>query len=195
MNACIPSVGLILILMSGSTQAENLYAPDTFKPLITDQRAYRAGDALTVLVLENSSAFTSADTDLGRSTDISAAVSTSTGIASSLNGATINFGNTSEGMGQTSRAGRLQAQITVSVTAVEPNGDLRISGTKVIEVNREKQMFQITGKVRREDISNDNTISSNRLADVNIAFTGDGDISQKQRPGLISRILDWMSIL
>lgn len=169
---------------------ESLYSASTFKPLTVDKRAYRVGDALTVLVSENASAFNSADTDLDRRSDISGSVTTD----GRDFGGGIAFGNASKGAGETSRSNRLQAQLTVTVMEVASNGDLKVSGSKTIEVNREEQVFRLVGRVRREDIGSDNTIASTRLADVKILFSGDGDISDKQRPGLVSRLLEWLGL-
>lgn len=184
-------ISLVLSLMSPA-QAESLYSTQTYKPLTMDKRAYRAGDTLTVLVSESATAFTSADTNLERTSDLSIGVSTN--VATETHNADLNFGNGTSGKGKTSRSGRLQAQITVSVTEVESNGDLRVTGSKEIEVNREQQIFKINGRVRREDIGTDNTVSSSRLADVKILFSGSGDISDKQRPGIVSRVLDWLGL-
>lgn len=182
---------VLLCLLSAATLADSLYSSARFKPLIVDKRAYRVGDAVTVLVMENASAFTGADTQLDRGTDISGGVTTD---AQDFNGG-LQFGNGSTGSGRTSRSARLQAQITVTVTEVTANGDLLVAGNKSIEVNREEQRFKITGRIRREDIAADNTIQSQRLADVKIQFVGDGDISDKQKPGIISRVLDWLGVL
>lgn len=176
----------------GLAQAESLYSSATFKPLIMDKRAYRVGDTLTVLVSENASAITSADTDLDRTSDVSVGVATN--ISSQTHAGELTFGNNTTGKGKTARSGRLQAQITVSVIQVEPNGDLQVTGSKEIEVNREQQIFRINGRVRRADVGTDNTVASSRLADVKILFSGTGDISDKQRPGLISRVLDWLGL-
>lgn len=184
-------ISLALSLVSVA-QAESLYSTQTFKPLTMDKRAYRAGDTLTVQVSESATAFTSADTNLDRTSDLSVGVSTN--VTSETHSADLNFGNGTSGKGKTSRSGRLQAQITVTVTDVENNGDLRVTGSKEIEVNREQQIFKINGRVRREDIGTDNTVSSSRLADVKILFSGSGDISDKQRPGLVSRVMDWLGL-
>lgn len=181
---------LLVLFLGCLAQAESLYSPQTFKPLIVDKRAYRVGDALTVLVTENTSAFSSADTDLERETSIAGGIGTD---GRDFAGS-IDFGNGSKGSGKTSRAARLQSQITVVVTELTPNGDLKVSGSKEIEVNRESQVFRIVGRVRREDIGTDNTIPSTRLADVKILFSGDGDISDKQRPGIVSRVLEWLGL-
>lgn len=183
--------GLLLLCSSFSAvRAESLYSPSTFKPLIVDNRAYRVGDALTVLVQENTSAFSSADTELQRQQGIAGGITTdSKDFAGGLE-----FGTNSSGAGTTSRSSRLQTQLTVTVVEVMQNGDLLVSGTKNIEVNREAQVFQIAGRVRREDIAPDNTVQSNRLADVKVNFSGNGDISDRQKPGLISRVFEWLGL-
>jgi flagellar L-ring protein precursor FlgH len=62
-------------------------------------------------------------------------------------------------------------------------------------VNDEKQEIKLVGKVRPIDILDNNTVPSNRLADARISYIGDGVLSEKQHPGLLTHILSWLGIL
>jgi flagellar L-ring protein precursor FlgH len=95
---------------------------------------------------------------------------------------------------RTQRAGRLLAQITVSVVALEPNGDLQIAGEQLLEVNNEKQMIRLEGHVRPQDIGENNAVVSNRIANASIHYVGDGVLAEGQRPGWITRVLTWMGL-
>jgi flagellar L-ring protein precursor FlgH len=48
----------------------------------------------------------------------------------------------------------------------------------------------VTGVVRPEDIAPDNSISSDLLADARLVYSGRGVLSDKQRPGLLGRVID-----
>jgi flagellar L-ring protein precursor FlgH len=48
--------------------------------------------------------------------------------------------------------------------------------------------------VRSEDITADNTVLSSAIADAEIEYTGKGVITEKQRPGIVQRIMDWLWI-
>jgi flagellar L-ring protein precursor FlgH len=71
-----------------------------------------------------------------------------------------------------------------------PNGNLVIESRKDITINREKQILVLRGMIRPEDIGNDNTVLSSRVADSEVYYVGDGVIQDKQGPGWLVRFLD-----
>jgi len=185
---------LILALSPVLVGADSLYQESTFRSLTADHRAYRVGDALTVLVLENASASSSADTTTNKTGGFGVTVH-------GVNGATpirtygVDLNEESSGTGKIQRSGKLLAQLTVNVKALAPNGDLFVAGTQLIEVNGEKQSIVLEGRVRPVDISDGNTVASSRLADAKISYVGDGVISERQRPGFLIRILSLLGLL
>lgn len=172
----------------------DLYQEGRFRSLVADVKAHRAGDNLTVLVMETSSAAASADTSTQRSTEASVA-----GVidlrgprrTGSLSG---QISNDFSGGARTQRAGRLLAQLTVSVIAVEPNGDLRVAGEQTLEVNNEQQLIRLEGKVRPQDIGENNSVLSSRIADARITYVGEGALAEGQRVSLVTRILTWLGL-
>jgi len=79
----------------------------------------------------------------------------------------------------------------VTVQEVMSNGELRVSGQQMLEVNNEKQHIRLEGRVRPYDVSG-NSVLSTRLADAKISYLGDGDLSDRQRPGWWMRLLTWL---
>lgn len=185
-NWNIPAV-FATLLLALPVHAENLYSEKTFRALASDKRAHLPGDALTVLIYESSSASTSADTSLQRSNEV--------GIRASGNRTTqkldVAVNNTFDGGGTVQRAGRLLAQMTVTVTGTARNGDLLILGEQQLEINSDRQKIRVEGRVRPLDISESNTVLSYRIADAKISYLGDGDLAARQRPGLWSRLFTW----
>jgi flagellar L-ring protein precursor FlgH len=98
--------------------------------------------------------------------------------------------NEFDGSGQTSRDETMTASITARVVDVTPEGNLFIRGTREVKVNNETQYITLTGLIRPEDISPDNTVLSSYIADAQIAYSGSGSVSDKQRPGWLTRALD-----
>ena len=92
----------------------------------------------------------------------------------------------------TSREGTLTGTISVIVTEVLPNGDLRIEGRREVTVNSEKQLMTIGGIVRRVDVDTKNTVLSSAIADAKIEYAGLGVLDDVQRAGWFVRILDWI---
>jgi len=99
-----------------------------------------------------------------------------------------------DGGGKSMRSGGLTAKISARVEKVLTNGTLSIKGTKVIQINDEKQNLVIKGVIRPEDISSDNTILSTYVAEAQIEYEGNGPVGEKTSPGIITRILDWLGI-
>jgi flagellar L-ring protein FlgH len=171
----------------------SLYQEASFRPLTSDHRALRVGDSLTVLVFENSSASTSAGTDTERNVDIGLGV-TVTRPTREATGSLV-FNNDFSGAGKLQRSGKLAAQITVTVQSVDPNGDLHVAGRQLIAVNEDKQEIVLAGRVRPQDISENNTVVSSRLADATISYVGEGLLAEKQKPGLATRLLGWLGLI
>jgi len=181
----------LALLACTATQADNLYRPEQYRALTADRKAYQVGDNLTILVFENASATTSAGTTTDKSTGVKVGIQSK----NSSTALGLDLGDEYEGKGKIQRSGKLLAQITVTVKAVEPSGLLVVSGEQVIAVNDEKQEIKLEGKVRSADIGENNTVASSRLSDAKISYIGEGVLGDRQRPGLITRALAWLGLL
>ena len=91
--------------------------------------------------------------------------------------------------GDAKRGVNFRGDISVRVIAVDKNGQLQIKGTKTVDVDKNKQVLNFTGWVRPEDISADNLVASERVADAALTYQLTGDIG-KTRGGLVGRILN-----
>lgn len=96
------------------------------------------------------------------------------------------------GEGQTSQQGKMQARMTAVVRKVLPNGNMIIEGSRLIATNKELQTFKLIGVIRRDDVRPDNTVRSESIAEAEIRMEGKGMIADRQRRGLLTRILDWL---
>lgn len=172
--------------------AVTLYDETSYRALTSDRRAQKAGDLLTVLVFENASATATADMTGDKSGGFGVGLESNFTPSKT---AKLTLSEDFSGKGRIQRSGRLAAQLTVTVLSVEPNGDLHVSGVQLLRVNNERQEIVLSGRVRQSDIGENNTIVSSRLADAQISYVGDGALSEKQTPGLISRVLSWLGLL
>ena len=91
------------------------------------------------------------------------------------------------GKGDSSQSNRLDGSITVTVAERLPNGYLVVRGQKWIRLNQGNEHIQIQGIVRPADINPDNTVSSLRVADAQIAYSGRGSLAQANAQGWLSR--------
>lgn len=169
--------------------APSLYDPDRFRPLTADTKAFRVGDVVTVQVVESASAAANADTGSRRRGAATAQLNALKS-ASTTTGAGVELGGEFDGGGRTARAGKLLAQLSVTVREVLPNGDLRLDGEQLLTINGEQQRIQLQGRARPQDISDGNLVLSTRLADARIHYLGEGDLSARQKPAWWRRWLD-----
>lgn len=186
--------GALTIALLGAAQgvfATSLYDETTFQSLTADRRALKEGDSLTVLVVENSSASATANTTTEKTGGITAGLK---GTTMSHQGS-LTLGENFGGQGTVQRAGRVAATLTVTVKSVAPNQDLFVTGRQQILVNGEKQLIELSGRVRPIDISESNQVVSSRIADAHITYVGDGILAEKQKQGILSHILGWLGLL
>lgn len=167
-------------------------AAETAKPLLqrslfADRKAHRAGDVLTVLITEAAAATATARTRTDKEESVFGDINQPDEAPWHID---LAFGNDFSGGGQIQRSGRLIAKLAVVVEAVDARGNLRIVGEQNIHVNNEQQRIALSGVVRPEDVTPDNTVASWRIVDAHIEFKGDGILARKQSPGLLTRLFD-----
>jgi flagellar L-ring protein precursor FlgH len=162
--------------------------------LYSDVKAHSVGDLLTVRIVESATARNAVATNTKKSSEFSTDAGPGIGELDfiGLFGVESATDSKSDNSGQTSRAGQLQAQMTVQVVGVRENGDLLIQGSRVIGINNDKEQLTLTGVVRPADISPQNSILSYQIADAQIAYRGKGVASSGGKPGVIARILNWL---
>lgn len=162
--------------------------------LFTDIKAHQVGDILTVIVSEKNRASSQVTNKTEKTTKGDASGGPGIGPVSffPLFSADMKSKTTFDGKGSNSRAQSLEAKLSVTVTAVRPNGDLIIEGSRTVNVSGEKETITLSGTVRSKDISPDNTIMSYLIADAQIQNTGKGNLTTATRPGFIMRILKWI---
>jgi flagellar L-ring protein precursor FlgH len=162
--------------------------------LYSDLRARHVGDVVTVRIVENAEALKSASTKTSRDSSLSASVTSFFGAPLSVGGfkpeASGSLKNDFEGSGTTQRKDTLVATMTAKVVDVLPHGLLRVEGYREVIINNERQYIILRGVIRPEDIASDNTVLSSSIADAQIAYAGQGVVSDKQKPGWIGRLLD-----
>ncbi|GAB3040400.1 hypothetical protein GCM10027285_26770 [Oleiagrimonas citrea] len=195
-------IGLCLFLLVSSgawaqqrastdTPPGSLIQPDSYRSLVADRRAHEVGDMLTVLIVETARASASANTNAASGVRLDGQLQ--------AHRLTHDYGlglsGSDAGQGQTTRAGVLQAQLAVRVTAVEPGGILHVRGEQTVVINGEKQRIALTGLVREADILATNELPSDRISDAKIEFTGHGDVSASQRQSFIYRFMKWLRLL
>ena len=161
--------------------------------LIADVRAKGIGDVVTILINENTQASNSNNTQTNKQNTLDGEASLGNNILRGLSGSiSSQSSNQFQGSGQVSTQGLFTAQITAIIVGVKEDGNFLIRGSREVETNGEKVVTVIEGIVRPEDISRNNTISSTLIADAKIFHQGSGIVTQAHRPGLFTRVVNWI---
>lgn len=94
-----------------------------------------------------------------------------------------------DGKGETNENNKLQGTVSVTVTQVLSNGNLLVRGESWITINQGREYVRLIGLVRSEDIEPGNVVSSQRIADARISYSGSGQVGNASRGGLITQFL------
>ena len=166
--------------------------------IYSDSKARRVGDIITVTLQESTSASKNAKNEYGA--DSKNTVNPITGFGGlpiNLGSKSIEFGmNTSndfKGDAKADQSNTLSGNISVNVLRVYPNGNLMIRGEKWIELNTGSEYIRLTGVIRQADIGSNNTITSSKVANARIEYSGTGSFHKGQQPGWFSKFFtsDW----
>lgn len=166
--------------------------------MYSSQRAWRTGDLVTIVVDEQSSASKQEGMSTEKSHNASIAEgsiggSTNQGShvlkkVTSINPPVNMSGSTSfEGSGSSNNTESLSARYTARVVDVLPNNVLVLRGERVVEKNGEHVEMVLTGSIRQQDISADNLINSDKMADARIVYETKGEVSKGSKPGWLWR--------
>jgi flagellar L-ring protein precursor FlgH len=166
-----------------------------------DVKARNVGDIVTISIVESATASKNAATKTARDSGLEASwsglfdsIAGNWGINGQKIGTShkIDLANNFDGSGQTTRSSSMTAYITARVIKTLSSGNLVIQGTRQVQVNHETQYIYIQGVIRPEDISSSNIILSTYVSEAVIELNGSGPVSDKQSPGWLMRVVDWV---
>lgn len=181
-------------------QQNSLWSSDR-TTFFKDQRASDVGDIITVMIdisdeaeLDNATTRQRANGEdaqagalLGYETDLAQILPESI-----VNTDLIEFDSTSNhsGTGSIEREEEITVRLAALISQILPNGNMVIYGRQEVVVNFEKRILQIDGVIRPEDISTDNTIAYDQIAEARILYGGEGQITDVQQPRYGQQLYD-----
>lgn len=168
-------------------QGGGVFSTEAPWTLTSDSRAFRPGDLLTVVLLETTQASKTADTKFGKSSGVTIAPSVLFGKAQPKTEVGIDASRDFAGSASSTQQNTLQGAITVVVHEVLPNGLLRVQGEKSLYLNQGEEFVRLSGYVRAGDIDSDNRVSSQRVANARIAYSGRGAGQDANNAGWLTR--------
>ena len=173
----------------------SLYEAGYAGSLFSDRRAMRVGDILTIMLDERTTSSKKTETEIKKENDVQFNAGTVFGRPVTYNGDEILSANVTQdrefkGDAESDQSNRLQGSITVTVAEVLPNGLLAVRGEKWMTLTQGEEFIRIKGLVRQEDINPDNTISSTKLADARITYSGTGEFADASKQGWLTKFFN-----
>lgn len=164
---------------------------------LSDQRATRMGDILTIKINIADKAEVGNNTSRVRTGSESASIASLLGLEKLLpksinpaNLASTDSKSQSGGGGNISRSETINMTMSAIVTNVFPNGNLGIRGRQEVRVNNELRELVVSGVVRPQDIGRDNSVRHSQIAEARISYGGRGQLSDAQQARWGQQIYD-----
>ncbi len=181
-------------------QKNSLWASDR-QAFFEDQRADNIGDILTVTIDIKDKAELDNETERKRESSEDAGLASLLGYEADLgqilpeavdNGSLVGAEANSEhkGTGTIDREEKIQMKLAAIVTQILPNGNMVIQGRQEVRVNFEKRILELAGVIRPQDITIDNTISYDKVAEARVSYGGKGQITDVQQPRYGQQVYD-----
>lgn len=164
-----------------------IYAGDGRGLFAADQRAAHVGDVITVDFTESFRAQKTQTATTSRSDESS--IQLPGLLMGAFDNSLLDSGaeRRFSGKGSAAQSNSLRGRVTVSVVRVLPGGMLEILGQKKLTLNNGDEYVRISGYLRPEDISADNVVPSDRIANAEITYIGAGDIADAGKQGWLRR--------
>ncbi len=163
--------------------------------LFADLKARRVGDVLTITLNESTNASKNAVTKTTKTTSVANTGPTVFGKTVTTKGVPIlntsmNGADAFDGEGSSTQSNSLVGSLTVTVIDVQANGNLVVQGDKTLKLNQGDELVHVSGVIRPADIATNNTVTSDRLADARITYSGKGVVNSSNSMGWLARFFN-----
>lgn len=176
------------------TSNGSLYRDNVAIGLFADRKATRIGDIITIVLQERTASRKSSNIEMLKDNEIQIAPGTVLGTQPSLGELGLGVDLTAEreftGEADADQSNQLTGTISVTVADTLPNGTLVVRGEKWMTLNRGNEYIRISGLVRPDDVTPDNRVSSTKIANARITYSGTGEFADSQKMGWVSRFFN-----
>ena len=177
------------IMVPATAGAVSLWSEES-RNIFSDRRASQVGDIVTVIISETATMTSTKNSSNSKSGEQN--LDAGLGIFDFLAAASASQKDNFTATGSATNSNTARGTITVTVTDVAPNGNLIIEGTQSIWNNKNEHKITLQGIIRPDDITYNNTIPSNKVAEATVKFDGKGPLNSKQRQGIITQIFNFL---
>jgi len=155
-----------------------------------DQKASKVGDILTINLNETTTSTKANAATVSKSSSATIENPTILGQELKMDTTVPQQGTDFSGNASANQNNSLNGTITVTVYKTYSNGLLAVRGEKWLRLNQGDEYIRFSGLVRKQDISPDNTVESQRVADARITYSGTGEVAAGSEQGWVSRLLN-----
>jgi flagellar L-ring protein precursor FlgH len=106
-----------------------------------------------------------------------------------ITAADVGGGDSFKGDAKYERNDRVSDRVTAVVVDMKPNGTLVLEARRTIAKDDEVQTVVLSGMVRREDVTNANSVLSSQIADLTVRIENEGELKDANQPGWITRLM------
>lgn len=183
-----PSSGSLTGVMSGALIALLLLvAPARSQSMFADPRARQAGDVITIILAEETSAQRATDYQNSSNSRLGGSSSVNSPDVNSTFGVDAQFNKSSENSNETMQSDLLQGRLTARVVDVDESGNLVVQGERRLEVNGVTHLMRVEGLVRPIDVRSDNTLLSYQIANAEVEYRRAGFTRRFIKPGFMAK--------
>ncbi len=170
-----------------------IFSAAGYSPLYSGTRAHAVGDALTVVLVESTTAAKTVGSKSQKAGGVSLTPPKTGPLAIDPNSLSASSGSNFNGQGNASQTSTLSATLSVTIAEVRSNGTALVRGEKRMLLSQGDEWIQVSGIVRLDDIDQDNTIPSTKLADARIEYSGKGALQRASKQGWLGRFFNIIS--
>lgn len=174
----------------------SLYMVEAPKP-----KTIQVQDKVTIIISESSTSSSKQKLDTKKDASLSAEIKKFPDLAALLDGrletgagdltaVDVAAGQKFKGDGTYERSDRYTDRITATVLDVKPNGVLVIEARRTMVKDKESQTVLLTGEVRREDVTENNTVQSSQLAELTVVVQNEGDVKDTASKGWLTQVFE-----
>lgn len=172
-------------------------AGNNFSDIAADPRAQRVNDIITIRVMEETLAQSSADVSAARKLSAQSGIANFVGRVDTTGVSSLFSPQSTQsltGKGQSNSQSRLRTSVAGRIAAVLANGVMVVEAERKVRMNNEAQTILLRGMLRPADVLSDNTALSTSLANLEIELKGKGVVSDATRPpNRLVRALLWLA--
>ena len=186
------SLAAVILILANPVLAQKKMLPP--RGLFSDVKANNVGDIVTIIIQERANSLNRSSTTTNKSNTVDMSAGGGNGLLKYLKplGYSQESSNQYNGSGEVATNESFNSTLSARIVQVLEDGNFLIKASREVETSGEKQITIVQGIVRPYDITANNNIYSYQIANVSIYHQGKGVVNDAHRPGLFTRIINWI---